>query len=273
MTPRGFARTPIFGLPYRWEDGTGHDELLMLRHDEGLATAVAIIDRRVRQPCGDALDAAALPVGDVDALLAEVRAAVLGERLVAEGRCPACEASVDIDFNLKAFRAHRAPRGVRGASVAAEPGWWMLERHHVEFRLPTAGDVLAAQQSDDPATSITAACVRVSGDGCGETVSRSALAAAERAMARLAPTLRDDVEGVCPDCGAIVVIDVDVRELCLTELRFLAHGVLEDVHTLAGAYGWTEAAILDLPTARRVAYVEMIRAARGATLSVEAFGA
>ena len=40
-------------------------------------------------------------------------------------------------------------------------------------------------------------------------------------MATLGPTLRADVAGSCPECEAGVLLDVDARELCLTELRFL----------------------------------------------------
>jgi hypothetical protein len=266
------ARTPIAGVPYRWAEATGHHELLLLERDAGLRTAVELVAARSRGATNDPLDAAALPVGDIDTLLTELRAAVLGDRLLAEGHCPACGAAVDVDFGLQAFREHRAPRRPRGARPTGEPGWWALERHAAEFRLPTAGDVLAAQETTSPAAALAAVCVRSTeaADGDGE-VPRGAIKAAERAMEALAPTLRDDVEGCCPDCGVTVALDVDVRELCLAELRFLAHAVLEDVHVLAGAYGWTEQTILDLPTRRRTAYAEMIRASRGAPLSVEAF--
>jgi hypothetical protein len=70
-----------------------------------------------------------------------------------------------------------------------------------------------------------------------------------------------------------VLLDVDAREICLAELRFLAGSVLEDVHLLASAYGWSERDILDLPSARRASYAEYVRAGRGAALSAEAFGA
>jgi hypothetical protein len=92
-------------------------------------------------------------------------------------------------------------------------------------------------------------------------------------MEAVAPTLRSDVEGSCPECDEPVLLDVDVREFCLAELRFLAGSVLEDVHLLASAYGWSERDILDLPSARRASYAEYVRAGRGAALSAEAFGA
>ena len=39
-------------------------------------------------------------------------------------------------------------------------------------------------------------------------------------------------------------LDVDARELCLAELRFLGGAVLEDVHLLASEYHWGESEIL-----------------------------
>ena len=55
-----------------------------------------------------------------------------------------------------------------------------------------------------------------------------------------------------------MLLDVDARELCLTELRFLASSVFDDVHVIAAAYGWPEAAILDLPSSRRTRYARLI---------------
>lgn len=270
MTSLTASRTPIAGVEYRWAETTGHDELMLLDRDLGLGTAVLLLGLRARSAEGQRLDAVALPVGDVDALVAELRAKALGDRMLAEGRCAACEAPVDVDFSLDGFRQHRSPRRPRGVAPAGEPGWWALPRHGVTLRPPTAGDVLAAQATADPAATLAAATVRPLPEAA-DPPARAAVAAAERALSALAPSLRDDVEGTCPECGATVALDVDVRELCVAELRFLAGAVLEDVHLLAGAYGWPEEAILDLPVKRRRAYAELIRAARGSPLSVEAF--
>lgn len=256
------ARTPIAGVVYRRVDATGHDDLLLVESDTSLATAIALLARRTTDVDGSPLDIAALPVGDIDALVTELRAQALGDGFIVEGSCPACDAAVDLDFSLRAFRAHRRPHAARGAKASAEPGWWELARDGATFRLPRAGDVLAAQEADDPAADLAARCVRGSQGA-------ATIRAAERAMAVLGPTLRQDVEGSCPDCAATVDLDVDVRELCLQELRFLAQSVLEDVDVLAGEYGWDEPAILDLPARRRAAYAELVHSRRRALVSAD----
>ena len=144
------------------------------------------------------LDASALPIGDVDALLAELRAAALGDRLIAEGRCPACDCAVDIDFSLAAFREHRAPERPRGATPADRPGWWRLRRTRSNSG-PDRRDVLAAQDADDPTASIAAACIRSVGAVGDTAVPRPALAASERAMAgsrRRCATMSRDLSGL-----------------------------------------------------------------------------
>jgi hypothetical protein len=126
-----------------------------------------------------------------------------------------------------------------------------LRAHDVTFRLPVAADVLAVGEDDDPRTALLSRCVR-------GALARRGARAAEHAMATLAPTLRADVAGTCPECSANVLLDVDARELCLTELRFLAATVYDDVNLIASTYRWTQAAILNLPSTRRRRYADMI---------------
>lgn len=253
-------RAPISGLEFRWAPAGGRDDLFLME-TTGLAGAAGLVERRFRYADGTVVDAAALPVGDVDALIVALRREALGDRLVAEGRCTACDAPVDVDFSLAGYVTHRRPRATRLAVRDGDSGWWVLRRTGTRFRLPTVGDVLAAADVSRPREALLTACV----DGAGWQ-------SAERAMAAIAPTLRSEVSGTCPECAAAVTLDVDARELCLQELRFLASGVLDDVHLLASAYGWHEAEVLDLPSARRAAYAGLVRGSHDRT-TVGAFDA
>jgi hypothetical protein len=259
-------RTPIAGVAYRWRDATGHDDVRLLEGGPGLATAVELVVRRACGEDGERVDAGALPVGDVDAIVVELRRAALGDQLIAEGWCGACQAKIDIAFSLAAYMEHRRPRA-SPAAEPAEPPWWRLRRYAVTFRGPTAADVLetAVDGEADPAVALADRCMR------GELSAR-ARRAAERALAVVSPTLRSEVTGTCPECEADVLLDVDAREVCLEELRFLGGAVLEDVHLIASEYRWGESEILELPSSRRAAYAEYVRAGRGAPLTAEAFG-
>ncbi|MFD9452418.1 hypothetical protein ACFWBC_04900 [Streptomyces sp. NPDC059985] len=259
-------RTPVLGLTLRWRPSTGHDDLLLAEERSGLATAVALVGRRAIGPWpegGGDFDARSLPVGDVDMLVADLRRERLGDRMIAEASCAHCGARIDIGFSIADHLHHHRPRPARAAVPAEESGWWRLRRAETWFRLPTTGDVLAAGDGDRGHRTLVEACVR--GDR-----SAGAVRAAERAMAALAPVLRGEAEGTCPECTATVSLELDVRELCLEELAFLASGVLDEVHLLATAYHWRERDILDLPSARRISYAERVRASWAADHTLEA---
>lgn len=279
-------RTPISNLVVSWREPSGHEDLLLAERATGLATAVTLVGRlgavgpaasdgadvTGRPDASDRFDGADgfaagdLPVGDIDVLIADLRRARLGDRLVAEGDCTRCGAPVDVDFSLAAYCDHRRPRLSASAVRTEEHGWWLLRRTETRFRIPSARDVLAAAESADARAFLLDRCVR--GDRSG-----TALRSTERAMETLAPTLRSEVTGACPECGNDVVLDADVRELCLAELGFLSGAVLDEVHLLASAYHWPEQVILDLPSRRRTSYAERVRRAYSTVTSLEALNA
>jgi hypothetical protein len=244
-------RLPISGLEARWRPATGHEDVALAESLPGLAGAVAYASSGAEGADGAPLDAAGLPIGDLDLLIVSRRREILGDAFVAEGSCPGCSAHVDVHFSLADFASHHRPRTTRAAAPAPEPGWWRLRALEVTFRLPVAADVLAVAGRASARLLLEQRCVRGDRDARARRLT-------SRAMSVLGPALRAEVAGVCPECSADVLLDVDARELCLAELRFLANSVLDDVHVIAAAYGWPEAAILGLPSSRRIRYASLI---------------
>ena len=242
---------PISGLQAQWRPPTGHADIVLAESPPGLAGAVAYASNGAEAADGAPLDGAGLPIGDLDLLIVSRRREILGNAFVAEGSCPGCTAPVDVHLSLAEFARHHRPRTTRAALPAPEPGWWRLRAREVTFRLPVAADVLAVAGQADARLLLEQRCVRGGHDARARQM-------ASRAMSVLGPALRAEVAGVCPECSADVALDVDARELCLTELRFLANSVLDDVHVIATAYGWPEAAILGLPSSRRTRYAALI---------------
>lgn len=66
------------------------------------------------------------------------------------------------------------------------------------------------------------------------------------------------IQLVCPDCGTAQSLSLDPAPFVAAELDRIQRRLLNDIHLLASAYGWSEAQILALPTARRRAYCAMI---------------
>jgi hypothetical protein len=62
----------------------------------------------------------------------------------------------------------------------------------------------------------------------------------------------------CSACGDSSVVDLDVVRYFLKELGAAARRLMTEIHELARAYGWNEAAIAAMSGARRTAYLEML---------------
>jgi hypothetical protein len=239
---------PISGVEAAWRPATGRDDMALADGPLGLAGAVAYIGSAVEfEPAVDPLD---LIVGDVDRLIMWHRRERCGDTMIAEGRCGRCFAPVDVRFSLAAYAAHHRPRPSRRAEPTGD-GWFALRGKDASFRLPTARDVLAVAEAADARTELLERCVR-------ERVTAATARAIESAMARLAPTLRSPVAGTCPECGVAFELEVDARELCMTELHRDAITVYDDVNMIATAYGWSQDEILNLPSARRRRYAGTI---------------
>jgi hypothetical protein len=72
-----------------------------------------------------------------------------------------------------------------------------------------------------------------------------------------------ELEADCPECGGRSRIPLDLERCLLDRFREQQRRLLEDVHCLASAYHWTEAAILELPRWRRALYVARVRQETG----------
>ncbi|HMO66423.1 MAG TPA: phage baseplate protein, partial [Verrucomicrobiota bacterium] len=64
----------------------------------------------------------------------------------------------------------------------------------------------------------------------------------------------------CPACGHAWTAPLDAGAVLEADLAAWARATLAEVHTLAAAYGWTEAEVLALSPARRRVYLELLGA-------------
>ena len=119
----------------------------------------------------------------------------------------------------------------------------------VLFRLPTIADLMAVAGLADAAEELARKCIR-------GVVSVRQHRLVETAMEAIAPSLTDELQGVCPGCGAEVRVLFDPRRYCLDELRGRAAFIYQDIDVLAYRYHWTESDIIALPHIRRMNYAK-----------------
>ena len=248
-------RLPVSGLQVDLHQFTGAEDMLLLESDaEDWGISIAMAERLAHQVDGEALDAAALPATDVEALLLEQRRVILGDDLNPRAQCgqPGCAAQIDVSFRISNYLEYHRPRMPRIAGPLKEqPGWFRLHETDVSFRLVTAGDLMAIQGLAHPEKELAVRTMRP------QPLAEKDIRRVQQAMEAMAPPLSRELEGRCPECNAAVRLFFNPRTYVQRELRFEAAFLYEDVHLLATRYHWSEEKILSLPRTRRVQYAEL----------------
>lgn len=217
----------------------------------------------------------ALPIGRRDELLFDLRGQLFGERFDAVTTCPSCGELIEAGFdagdlhtvsprtvNTACLRQERnwesiSPRAELGFQTTTEVGEWA-----VSWRLPTSADLRAvARWPDLKATraALMARCLlsaRHRGEPVDE-VPNSVLAHVVEDMGRADPAAEISFELLCPSCKHTWSELFDIAEFFWSEVDSAAQRLLEDVGTLASAYGWSERDILAMGPARRERYLEL----------------
>jgi hypothetical protein len=247
-------RLPVSGIGIHVRAPDGADDLLLLEQPVGPTLAVGLLSRLVTRDGGGVLDAADLPVADIEAVLIRLRQLLLGDRLVGEARCASerCGSRMDVMFGLEDYLDHHRPRALRRIAPASEAGWFETSDGG-SFRIPSGADLLAVEASANPESALAKRCLRPANGRPGWR------RRAESAMEVLAPSLSGLVQGACPACHERATFLFDVPWFVLTELRAQALDLYDDIHLIASRYQWSEERILALPRPRRMRYAELIR--------------
>jgi hypothetical protein len=252
---------PVSGVTVSLKHPTGHDDVLLLESGMSnpelvleLASRLAVV---VNKPSGILADLnwANLTVTDLDVLVLLIRQMVMGDLIRTDVVCPnrVCMERFDISFRVSDYIEHHKPENPRGIKPSAKEGWFEYATANLSFRLPTAADQAAISYSANKELLLTERCVRPT------HLPAKQLERIEKAMSALAPSLCHAIEGVCPECGTLAEIMFDPQQFCLTELRYQAALVYEDVCLLAKNLHWSEVDILSMPNPRRSQYREMLR--------------
>ena len=193
-------------------------------------------------------DGAALADLDIprrDATVLAWRRRALGPALPGVVDCPRCGEALEFEFDADALLA---------AAPAAEPQTLRIGER--SFRLPSSRDLIAAAAFDAPADAtrrlLQSCCLDA---GADETWSDEWLAEAEETMATHAGASDTTFRLHCEACSHDWDAPLDICAYVWEELEQRARGLLDDVHRLALAYGWSEAAIIAMGDARRAAYL------------------
>ncbi|MFB6893102.1 hypothetical protein ACFCX4_27750 [Kitasatospora sp. NPDC056327] len=248
-------------------------------------TGRALLLHTVARPGAGAEELLAVPLGERDAELFGLRAALFGDRLTVRVGCPGCPEEMEFAFDAGQLLGVDLPSGAdlpsgtgqpavpgtpegSGSSTGAGPpsdgplrveldGW------RVGFRPVTPADLAAAEQApaDEARAVLLERCVLTAEHGGEPVTARQLPEPVQRRMAEAAAAA-DPCSDVrlnlsCPGCGRPSLAELDIASYLWEELDDWARATLLDVHLLAAAYGWSEPEVLALSPLRRRHYLEL----------------
>jgi hypothetical protein len=199
---------------------------------------------------------AGLPIGERDRQLLELRAALFGSRIETTAKCTNCGRQMELAFTAEQALASEA---IEAGAVEA-----LCDGLRLQLRHPTSRDLAAvADAPPDQATRRLIERLLLSVDppaGASTILSDEAVAAVGDALRAASPDSEILLETICPECDASVSLLFDPVAHVWGEVDAAARRLLWEVHSLALAYGWTEAETFALPASRRRRYLELLRA-------------
>jgi len=191
------------------------------------------------------------PLGRRNRALAELRCAVFGSKVRGWTSCRQCREQLEFQLDGRAWAESESPAGKDRIGVG-----------ELNYRLPTSRDLAAVAAEQEAPTAarrlLQLCCVP---DGAPDRAwSDEEIDAVGECMAAADPLAEILLRFDCPSCGASFDESLDLPTFLWAEMESRAKRMLLAVHTLAAAYGWSEAEILSLSPARREIYLEMVRA-------------
>jgi uncharacterized protein (UPF0212 family) len=206
-----------------------------------------------------------LSIGQRDRLLLTLREELFGAQLVSVAVCPACGDRLELSFLVEEIRL----------PATEVPG--MIEVHQggylVQVRLPNSLDLAAMAQWQiatlpDLRRRLLERCLMKVMREQGNQENREAIAVTEfpedlvgeiaTQLAAADPQADIQLDLGCPACEHQWQAAFDIGVFLWSEIHAWAGRLLQEVHGLASAYGWSEADILAMSAQRRQWYLERV---------------
>jgi len=226
-----------------WESGQALHPI-----DQGLLAVQAAFPETRQESVAD------WPLGRRNRALAQLHCSCFGPTLSGWAACRSCGEKLEFKVDGKALIETGSPTD-DSATVS------VLDR---VFRLPTSRDLarIAALSDAVSAESQLLELCLVEGDVAEKPAewSENEIEAIGEQLAAADPLAEILLDFECPVCGDSFQEALDLAAFFWTELEGRSKRLLLDVHTLASAYGWSEAQVLSLGPARRNFYLEQVQA-------------
>jgi hypothetical protein len=208
------------------------------------------------------------PLGRRNEALIEFRCQCFGHDLRGWVACARCYEKLEfaIDGQTIALAGKNRDQSAGGNDLDAT-----IVVNHQTFRLPSSRDLATAAMEEEPrgaAIRILESCRLTHcadadstdiDDSYPQSWSDEEIEEIGERMAAADPLAETRLTLHCPKCENDWEETLDIVSFVWSEIEARARRLLLEIHTLASAYGWTEAEILSLGENRRARYVEMVQ--------------
>lgn len=198
-----------------------------------------------------------LSIGRRNARLLTLREWTFGSHLEALVTCPGCAERLELDLRTTDLIVD-APEDQETEPLSLE-----TDGYTIRFRLPDSTDLvdIGGMDTGTLRNHILSRCLLSNRRGCEEVslakLPEDAARAVAENMAQADPHADITFAVTCPACGHTWQAIFDIVTFFWREITAWSHRILQEVHLLASAYGWSEADILALSPWRRRCYLEM----------------
>lgn len=209
----------------------------------------AVMLHALAAPEADPESLADEPLGQRNAALMRLRQANFGDTLRAYLDCPRCEERLEFDADAAELLA---------VSPEAKAS---IEVEGLSFRPPSSRDLAMILNETDTRSAtlrVMRRCLVSDEEEADEAALEPLMDRVEACMERADPWADFKLDLRCEACGHAWVESFDIAGFLWEEIDAYVRRLLDEIHLLAQAYGWSESVILGLSEVRRAAYLERV---------------
>lgn len=209
-----------------------------------------------------------LSIGQRDQYLLRLRECLFGQQLLNTALCPKCNERVEWENSTADFLAQSEHDGSidRGTDNEFDLD---VDDYTIRFRLPNSLDISAitghspdVESNSNAEQHLLSRClvkIEHSGARCDvEQLPDAIIQKLHQQFDILDPQANIYINLSCPACSHSWDVLFDIASFLWVELNDWAEKMLQNVHKLATAYGWSESQILALSPVRRKLYLGML---------------
>jgi len=240
---RSISSSEILGI---WERGLAQSQI-----NRGLALLALAC------PEASSEELAKLPIGKRDGIILTLHEQIFGPKLVCLTACPSCSERLEMTLNVEDIQTKPSDH-----DAELKIG---IDDIEVKFRLPNSLDLIAIEDNQDMSRVrqilIERCIIEVCQNGGKMPVDQlpvKIIEAIEEKMAEADPQANVPLDLTCPACGNKWRTAFDIVSFFWNEINAWAQRVLQEVHVLASAYGWSEEEILGMSSWRRQVYLDLV---------------